>query len=451
MVKKNILIISHDKVGPSMAGPGIRYHQMALNLAKQHSVTLGVFNPTYIENIDKTNYKAIDINIHDFEKEFKKYDIIIALWLNDEMIRFAKKQNIVLIFDLYAPVPVEDLVQRVYGERTDSVSDFDYNQMLNNYSHFINNGDFLLTSNDQQNDFWVGYSFASKKISPSKQLSRSIDSYFGICPMGINLDELSQLSKYPDLLSKRILSIEKDDFVIVWTGGIWDWFDAKTPIEAMKIISKKKQHNIKLVFLGTKHPNDDVPAMQETEIARELAKKSGLIDKQIFFLDGWLPYSDRIHYLKRANIALYAHKPSVEARFSHRTRVLDHILMSLPTVSTEGDYLSDYMNSNKLGISVKPYDSQGLAEAILNFANDKKLLTKYHNNIKKTQYRFTWDYTLRGLKNFIDGDNCKPSPYIERNSNVSAQHHIQDSKIIQRVKGKIPSPIKRTIKRVINR
>lgn len=161
--RKKILVISHDKVGPSMAGPGIRYHRIAINLAKEHDVTLAVFNPIYIEGIEKNTYKAIDIHVQKFKDEFVKYDAIIALWLSDEMIEFAKSNNIVIIFDLYAPVPVEDLVQRVFGGKTNPKSDYDYLQMIRNYKHFVNNGDYLLVSNNEQRDFWMGYAFASEK------------------------------------------------------------------------------------------------------------------------------------------------------------------------------------------------------------------------------------------------------------------------------------------------
>lgn len=448
-MSKNILVISHDKVGSSMAGPGMRYHHIATNLAKNHRVTLAVFNPSYIAGIGKTSYKAIDIHVQKFQDEFKKYDAIIALWLSDEMIEFAKAQGIILIFDLYAPVPVEDLVQRVFGGKVDAESDYDYNQMLRNYQHFIRNGDYLLTSNEQQRDFWLGYGFAAGKITPSSQAIRPVDSYFGICPMGTDLKEAKNFT-YKDLLGERIPSLKKDDFVIVWTGGIWDWFDAKTPLKAMDEVAKAGKKNVKLVFLGTKHPNDDVPAMKETEVAREYAAKLGLINKTVFFLDGWLPYTDRVHYLKRADAALYAHKPSIEARFSHRTRVLDHILMQLPTVATSGDFLSDFIQDHQLGLCIEPFDNKAMAKAILQLSGDKGLQKQLRDNIKKLQSQFSWDYTLRPLNNFIEGEFFAPSPLAVRNI-TSSTEVITSSKTVRTLKRIVPKRAKNIIKRIITK
>jgi glycosyltransferase involved in cell wall biosynthesis len=266
--------------------------------------------------------------------------------------------------------------------------------------------------------------------------------------MGISLNETEQMDRQRDLLTTRVDSIKKDDFVIVWTGGIWDWFDAKTPIDAVNSLIKSGKKNVKFVFLGTKHPNDDVPAMAETEIAREHATKLGLINKIVFFLDGWLPYSDRIYYLNRADLALYAHKPSIESRFSHRTRVLDHILMELPTIATKGDYFSDYIDEHKLGISVEPFDSDAMASAILKLADDKSLQEDIVKNIKASQPYFTWDYTLDPLNEYINSEHFHSSSYSKRVT-LTTSESVVSSRPITTVRKMIPKKVKKVIKRIL--
>ena len=58
MIKK-VLIISHDKVGKLMAGPGIRYHYMAKTLAKNFDVTVGFFGPENVPEIDAKSGRLI--------------------------------------------------------------------------------------------------------------------------------------------------------------------------------------------------------------------------------------------------------------------------------------------------------------------------------------------------------------------------------------------------------
>jgi hypothetical protein len=59
--------------------------------------------------------------------------------------------------------------------------------------------------------------------------------------------------------------------------------------------------------MGTKSPNDKVPIMDMTLKARQLSDELGLTDKSVFFLDGWVPYEDRVNYLLDATIAVSAH------------------------------------------------------------------------------------------------------------------------------------------------
>jgi glycosyltransferase involved in cell wall biosynthesis len=220
--------------------------------------------------------------------------------------------------------------------------------------------------------------------------------------MGVNLAE--ELTHTKAVLRGTMGNIKDNDFLLVWTGGIWDWFDALTVIRAM---GKLKDHeDIKLVFLGTKHPNDEVPAMAETDEARKLARELGMLDKTVYFRDGWIDYAERINYLLEADAAIYAHKPSIEARFSHRTRVLDHILAGLPTIATEGDYFADLVRDEGLGLAVVPGDVNAMAEAILNLRRPETMKA-VHEQLAKVKPDFGWDKVLGPLVQYIERTDPK--------------------------------------------
>ncbi len=418
---KKILIISHDKVGEAMAGPGIRYHQMANILSGSFDVTLGSFHKGYIEKVRGSLYKTAYIPEDDFSGYFSNADIIIAMWLNEEMVKCAKEKNALVIFDIYAPVPVEDLVQRVFAKRVGPDSDYEYSEILKNYRFFIQNGDSFLCSNDYQKDFWIGYSFANQCVLPSKYKEDRIDDHLLLAPMGINPEELSSPAYKKDLLSKRV-GAKKDDFIILWTGGIWDWFDALTPIKAVKKVVESENSSVKLVFLGTKHPNEDVLAMKELKLAYSLSKKLGLLNKNVFFLEGWVPYGDRLSYFNRADLALYAHKPSIEARFSHRTRVLDHILTNTPTLATRGDYFAEYMDTHNMGVVVEPEDPAAMAKAIKHLIDGPDTVKNIRKSIDKKKREFYWANVLAPLVDFIKGsENIHPKPFTPKTSSSAAK------------------------------
>jgi glycosyltransferase involved in cell wall biosynthesis len=455
--KKKILIISHDKVGPAMAGPGIRYHNMAITLSALYGVTLATFNPSYLENLKDVPYDYTDIKVFDFSEAFDNHDIIIALWLSDDMIDYAKSRGKILVFDLYAPVPVENLVGKAFSNnKVTSQDDFDYLSSVGHYRKFLSTGDFFMCSNQTQKDFWVGYAFASGGIVPSIYNDFPVFDRIGICPMGINMSELAKTLKSNPIIT-HFPSIKPTDFVIVWTGGIWDWFDAQTPIHAISKLREMGVKDVKLVFLGTKHPNSDIPVMGETENAFALADKYKLANKQVYFLDGWIKYSERLDYLLSSDVAIYSHKPSIESRYSHRTRVLDHILTKLPTIATSGDYFADFIDDNDLGVTVEPQNADAIVSAILKLRDDK-VIGNIRKNLGEVQYKFTWEATLAPLLEFL-AENPKPRPTIAQIENVSNANQGSVSKIIslgnskigRRVKRRLPQALKNRVKPLVMR
>lgn len=442
---KKVLIISHDKVGTRMAGPGMRYHQIALELSKHFDVTLATFNPEYLDGLKDVPYHFTDIKTFDFYKDFDKVDVIFALWLSEEMIAYAKSKGKLLIFDLYAPVPVESLVSMIFAKKELlPEDDYNYSVSIDSYKRFLTVGDYFTCSNEVQKDFWTGYAFATC-ITPSQYEAFPLYDRLGICPMGTNLDELASAGK-SDPLRKRLPQIKKDDFVLVWTGGIWDWFDALTPIKALKRLKDQGIDNVKLVFLATRHPNKDVPEMDETAKAFALAEELGLKDNTVFFLEGWLAYNERLDYFMAGDVAIYAHKPSIESRFSHRTRVLDHFLAGLPTLATEGDYFADLVAERNIGLSVEPLNDKAMAEAIQKLTN-KTVYKVMQKNVRDIRPEFTWEQTLTPLVTFLK-EKHEPRQVVSSPLPDKARQ-IANRPGLRRIKRMVPRAAKEAIKRHI--
>src|SRR5690349_21753768 len=166
MAKKRILIISHDKIGTNMAGPGIRYHYMAEMLSNEFDVTVGFFDPTYLpDDSFKRTYTTKHVDKGEFHNNFKTQDFVLALWLSEDMLNYCDKNSIFVIFDIYAPVPVENLALFTLGsQKLTAHTDFVYEQSLIDYERFLERGDLFLFSNRRQLDYWIGYTFGAKLI-----------------------------------------------------------------------------------------------------------------------------------------------------------------------------------------------------------------------------------------------------------------------------------------------
>lgn len=422
-----------------MAGPGIRYHYVGELLSKNFDVTLGFFDPTALPDEDfERSYKVLHIDAVQFESGFKDADYIFTLWLNDAMMNFCNIHKKVVIFDIYAPVPVEALAVVLFSQRKISPEDdFEYNSSLTMYQKFLENGDLFVCSNPRQVDFWQGYIFAGTNITPTRYLKRPLYDRFINAPMGI--DTTKKLVKKHATIRNVIGTISDTDTIILWTGGIWDWFDGITLMNAMALLKTTHPH-IKLVFYGTQHPNSAIPKMAESVQTRERAATLKLLDNTVYFLDGWVDYYKRFDYFLEADIAIYAHKPSIEMRFSHRTRVLDHFLAELPTVGTKGDYLGEIIEKHELGIMVEPGDAEALAKAIIECATPENQ-KKFRQNIGAIKPEFDWTQTLKPLEDFLLNNPTK-LPLLPLSTPLQ-----KDS--LARIKRVVPKPLKRLIKRFI--
>ncbi len=425
-----------------MAGPGIRYHYMAEALCGSFDVVVGFFDPSYLPEKDfPRSYQSKHIDAHDFEQGFRDTDIIIAHWLSEPMVKYCNENSIFSVFDLYVPGPIENLAGSLFGgKKVKPEDDFAYNQSLHMYKVFFENGDLFLFSNQRQMDYWTGYVFGSELIHLSTYSERPIYDRFIYAPMGI--DTKQSIKHTSDVIKGVIPGIGKSDKVLLWTGGIWNHFDGQVLIRSMSKL-KDKRPDIKLLFFGTKHPNPSIPEMKESLDTRKLATELGLLNETVFFNDGWVKYPDRINYLLEADVAINTHKSSIETEFSHRTRVLDHLLAGLPTISTEGDYLSDTVIGPKgLGIIVPPSDEVALGEAIVKILEPEKLddITK---KIAKERTSFDWENTMSLLKQTLSGDIAKLP------LSIASSELYPDSKVWRVVKKVLPVPIKKAIIRTL--
>ncbi len=402
---KNILIISHDKVGTQMAGPGIRYHYMSEVLSEHFNVTLGFFGPENVpDDAFRHSYDVQHIDVHHFEEAFSKADAVIALWLSDAQIDYCNSHQKLVIFDIYAPVPVENLAVDVFsGKQVGDANDFRAMSEINDYRKFLENGDAFLYSNRRQLDYWLGFAFGAGQVSPTTFVQRNVFEQF--IPAAMGVDTTTSLKPGKPLYKGVLKGVAKDDIVMIWNGGIYDWYDGVTLVEAMQLVWKKNPR-IKLIFPGTAHPTAGMRKWHETTATIERAQELKLIGKNIFFFESWIPYHERINFLTEADIGIYTHKMSIETEFSHRTRVLDHILAALPTIATRGDYFADLTEQHGLGTTVPPYNPKALADAIVEQSKPANLAqARKHMQALRPQY--DWHATLAPLVEYLKSEPHK--------------------------------------------
>ncbi len=221
--------------------------------------------------------------------------------------------------------------------------------------------DLVICASENQRDLWLGGMGLAGLIDLERyRRDPTFRSYVDVVPFG--------LPDTPPRHRRQVVKgvwpgIGEDDHVLLWAGGVWRWLDALTPIRAVERL-RDRGHAVHLVFLGVGRPAldpDATPTSADAAIA--FAAERGLEGRCVHFNRGWVPYAEREDYLLEADVGVSAHHDHLEARFSFRTRVLDHVWAGLPSVVTGGDAIGELVRRRGLGQAVAAGDDEAFAAA----------------------------------------------------------------------------------------
>jgi len=386
MQTPKVLVITPDRVGPSMAGPAIRAAAIADAVSKQNETVLLSLNKASEQIV--SGAKVVTTN---GKKWVKWADVVIYQGIVLEHFRSLRKGKKFLIADMYDPLHIEYLGSAV------NTSMYVRRAVLSVTAASIGLqmrlSDLILAASPNQVTLWQSHMAAWNVIDPVEyDKDPELKNHTAIVPFGISNDDPITTSN-PFLIN--FSGIQKDDPILLWAGGIYDWFDPLTLIDAINEV-KNSIPNIRLVFMGGKHPNPDVPVNKIMQKAIDLAKSYDLLNKNIFFNNQWVDYSQRHNYLFNATIGVSTHYKSLETQFSFRTRILDYLWAGLPIITTEGDFFAKVIESEKCGEVVKQRDYGDLAKAIIKLL-DKTNLENARKNSLKLREEFRWHKVLKPI------------------------------------------------------
>ncbi|KAF3362600.1 hypothetical protein PHSC3_000839 [Chlamydiales bacterium STE3] len=352
-----IVLWCNDVIGKKMAGPAIRYWEFAKALSKHHEVILLAKNG---EQDFEAPFKILKNSLRHLRRVLPSSVALITQDVPPMMAFLAKLQGVRIILDAYDPVVLENL--EIFKERSAFQRNYHYDAISTSQLFSFRMADFIICANERQRDLWLGLLMGLRLLTPQ--------TYSSDCTLRFKLDVVPfGLPTTPPCSSgvglRQKYGLDKKAKVLLWGGGIWNWFDPLTLIEALHLVLAERQ-DVYLVFMGIKHPNPTVPEMKMAHAALELAKKLDLFDKHVFFNFDWTPYEERQNFLLDADIGVSTHLNHLETAFSFRTRILDYIWAKLPMVSSEGDYFSELIKEKALGEVVPCQNVQALAHAIQN-------------------------------------------------------------------------------------
>lgn len=395
-VVTRVLVITGDPIGAKMAGPAIRAWSMAEALAQDNLVTLvslaGVepvsapFDVVHIRPGDDRTMR-----VHEREA-----DVIVFQGLAMALFDSLRTTGKIIVADVYDPMHLEQLEQgKELGREQWDKQVLDATDVLNEQ---LERGDFFLCASERQRHFYLGQLAALGRINPANyDDDPDLDGLIDIVPFG--------LSETPpeherDVLKGVLPGIGADDKLLLWSGGLYNWFDPKTLIEAVARLSETHS-DVRLFFQGTKHPHPGVPEMGIVAESRALARDLGVLDTAVFFNSSWVDYADRQNYLTEADAGVSTHFSHVETTFSFRTRILDYLWAGLPMVVTEGDHFAELVEVEKLGVVVPSGDVEALTSALEKVLYDEAFVRTVKKNVARVRRRYFWGVVLDPLVRFV--------------------------------------------------
>lgn len=391
--RRRVIVATSDVLTPRMAGPAIRAWQMARELSGEHDVRLVTSARC---EVGHNSFECRgDVGPEDWAELEAWCDVIIFQGFLLHQVPSLITSSKVIVVDLYDPFHLEQLElsrNEPMGQRILEVGESV--RVLNNQ---IRRGDFFLCASEKQRDFWLGQLSAMQRVNPLVyEQDESLEQLLTVVPFGV--DDAPPKRTGPGIKGV-VPGIGVDDKVLIWGGGIYNWFDPLTLIRAVDQL-KARVPEVRLFFLGTKHPNPDVPEMRVAWHARQLAESLGLLGAHVFFNEGWVPYDERQNYFMDADVGVSTHLDHVETAFSFRTRVLDYFWTSLPVVCTGGDTLAALIEDRRLGLTVPAEDADALEEALYRVLTDDAFAEQCRKNVAEVAEEFRWSETLKPLVEF---------------------------------------------------
>ena len=395
--RNRILIVTHETLGSDLAGPAIRAVEMGRALSREFDVLLAT--PRRIFNTGELPFRVATYQVGD-EQSLRTLcelvDVILVQGFTLQRFPFLHSIDKPLVVDLFCPFSLENLE---YRETTSNDENWKYSQYASDLTvvnEQLGVADFFICATEKQRDFWLGMLHALNRITPANyRTDKSLYSLLSVVPFGLPAD--------PPLKSRPVMKgvvpgIGAGDKVLLWGGSLLNWQDPLTLIKAMGLVSRQRE-DLKLFFMGVRHPNPEVPPMTIVKESQHLADSLGLTGRTVFFND-WVHYDERADYLLESDLGVCTHRGHLETRFSFRTRLLDCVWAGLPMVVTEGDTFADLVGSRGLGLTVTQGDPEVLADALVKAVDNQSMRDRWKDNLAAFAPELSWNRVVEPLAQF---------------------------------------------------
>jgi GT2 family glycosyltransferase/glycosyltransferase involved in cell wall biosynthesis len=393
IARTHVLVVTGEPLSAKLAGPAIRAWEMAAALSADHDVHL--VSTAGVTDVSDPRFEIAFAQAGKLRDHTDWADVVVFQGFLLEGAPWLVDSDKILVADIYDPMHLEQLEQaKDLGEEGRREAITSVTEVLNRQ---LARADFFLCASEKQRDFWVGQLAALGRINPlTVGVDQGLDSLIAVVPFGVQ-DDAPVQKKHG--IRGVVPGIGMDDKVVVWGGGVYNWFDPLTLVRAIGRLSTTHP-DVRLYFMGMKHPNPGVPDMRIAWETKQLSDELGLTGRHVFFNSGWVPYAERADVLMDADVGVSTHFEHVETAFSFRTRILDYLWTDLPIVATTGDSFGNVLDAEGIGRGVPPQDVDALVAALEEMLYDQDAVARARAEVSRFAQQFHWSTVLRPLLDF---------------------------------------------------
>jgi glycosyltransferase involved in cell wall biosynthesis len=241
------------------------------------------------------------------------------------------------------------------------------------------------------------------ELGTQGRLNKATTGYQFVHTIPCAIDESLRIDSGKEEIPLRGKLWEKDDFVILWSGGYNTWTDVKTMFTALEMAFSANP-KIKFVSTGGQIESHDELTYNQFQAMIETSKF-----KDRFILKGWVPFSQVPAYWRNANLGINIDLFTYEAILGSRNRILDWMQAGLPLVTSELCELSYILKKYQLGFTFRPERADRLAELLIQLAEQPGILEETAERAKEYVYRaFTPMETTQPLRSWVKSPQSAP-------------------------------------------
>ena len=353
----SVVVSTPDVVGDRMAGPGIRAWHIARELGKHFDATL----IAKAEGVARGGVTFIEHGTDAARAAMRDASVLIG-----QPARGFRKHHRGqrIVYDLFDPTVLE--LRELYGSAPSMRQRVHLAAEWWRLSEALMRADLLICAARKQRAFYESLQSGS---APWIEV-----------PFGIDLSDAKSCPK-------------PQDNIVVWGGGVWEWLD---PVTAVDAVVRLNQEGVRaqLLFLGRARPNRALVDRRRDDRFDALLERGG---PHVSANGEWIPYDERLSWLRAGKIAIMLHRRTAEADYSIRTRLFDAIAAAIPVVATEGGFAAELVEQEGLGIVVSPGDVAAVAEAMRRLLMDDETYSTCVQNLERIRPRFAWERVTEPL------------------------------------------------------